>query len=229
MPNIITAIKQDKTVKLPLNIQLFAEDPQGTPPADPNNDPNGGKQDPTPPDGGKQDPKDAKTFTQQELDKILRERLAKEKGKYADYEELKNAKTELDKIKQSQMTDAEKQAAELKRLQDEANNYKLEAESMKVNNLKMQELIKTGLPVELVGRIQGNTEDEIVADIEAFKTLIPQQQTPAPKTPICGDTNPPQQDNSKIDLDALAKKARETGKLEDRVAYARAKAKLNKK
>lgn len=209
------------------NIQFFAEDPQGTPPADPPQDPNGGNQDPTPPDGGSE-PKEPKTFTQEDLDKIVRDRLAKEKGKYADFDKFKAASEELEKIKQSQMTEAEKQAEELKRLQNEANNYKLEAENMKVNNVKMQQLLKTGLPVELVGRIQGTTEEEVIADIEAFKALMPQQQQ-LPKQPIGGGTNPPPQDNSKIDLEALAKKARETGKLEDRVAYARAKAKVQSK
>ncbi len=39
-----------------------------------------------------------KTFTQAELDSIVKDRLAREKGKYADYEELKAKATKFDVI-----------------------------------------------------------------------------------------------------------------------------------
>lgn len=49
-----------------------------------------------------------KTFTQAELDAIIQDRLTRERQKYADYEKLKAAAAELDKIKQSQMTETER-------------------------------------------------------------------------------------------------------------------------
>jgi hypothetical protein len=62
----------------------------------------GGNSDPTP--GG--DP--PKTFTQEQLDAIIADRLQRERGKYADYEDLKKAKGELDALKAGQLSEAEK-------------------------------------------------------------------------------------------------------------------------
>jgi len=47
-----------------------------------------------------------KTFTQEQLDAIINDRLERERRKYGDYEELKKAAGELEKIKQGQMTEA---------------------------------------------------------------------------------------------------------------------------
>jgi len=47
----------------------------------------------------------SKTFTQQDLDRIIEERLGRERQKYADYDTIK---AELGKLKQSQMSDLEK-------------------------------------------------------------------------------------------------------------------------
>lgn len=57
-----------------------------------------------------------KTFTQEQLDAIIADRLQRERAKYTDYEALKAAKGELDQIKAGQMTEAEK----LKKAADEA-------------------------------------------------------------------------------------------------------------
>lgn len=46
--------------------------------------------------------------TQADLDRIIESRLARERAKYADYDELKSAKSEYDAWKQSQLTDQEK-------------------------------------------------------------------------------------------------------------------------
>ncbi|MFK4304355.1 multidrug efflux pump subunit AcrA (membrane-fusion protein) [Paenibacillus sp. RC254] len=76
-------------VKYPLNLQLFAEgdpDPTPDPPADP-----------TP----------SKTFTQEELDQLIADRIARERKKYADYDALKTKLTELE------LADEERQKAEM--------------------------------------------------------------------------------------------------------------------
>jgi hypothetical protein len=81
----------------------------------------GGEQDNTQPGGG-----DApKTFTQEQLDAIIAERLQRERTKYADYEDLKKARAELDQIKAGQMSEAEK----LKKAADEATQRAQAAEA----------------------------------------------------------------------------------------------------
>ncbi|MFK4473692.1 hypothetical protein ABH897_003423 [Paenibacillus sp. RC73] len=75
--------------KYPLNLQLFAEgdpDPTPDPPIDP-----------TPP----------KTFTQDELDQVIADRIARERKKYADYDALKTKLTEFE------LADEERQKADM--------------------------------------------------------------------------------------------------------------------
>ena len=69
-------------VKFPLNLQLFAEgdpDPTPTPPAD---------------------PMPVKAFTQEELDQVIADRIARERKKYADYDELKTKLSDFEREKE---------------------------------------------------------------------------------------------------------------------------------
>jgi hypothetical protein len=52
-----------------------------------------------------------RTFTEDDVNRIVGERLGKQKAQFRDYDDLKAAKDELDKIKASQQTDAEKAQA----------------------------------------------------------------------------------------------------------------------
>ena len=52
-----------------------------------------------------------KTFTQSELDRVVSERLARERAKFGDYETLKAAKTELDQIKADNASELDKAVA----------------------------------------------------------------------------------------------------------------------
>lgn len=60
-----------------------------------------------------------KTFTQAELEAIVRERLQRERQKFADYEALKKAAEELQAIRESQKSEAEKTQEKLARLEQE--------------------------------------------------------------------------------------------------------------
>lgn len=66
----------------------------------------------------------AKTFTQEELDRIIGERLKREESKYADYAELKKFKDEAEAKSKSELeklTDAKAKAeAEAKRIQEQS-------------------------------------------------------------------------------------------------------------
>lgn len=54
---------------------------------------------------------EAKTFTQADVDKLIRERVQRERSKYADYDDLK-AKAEGSKTVEDRLTAAEKRAAD---------------------------------------------------------------------------------------------------------------------
>ncbi len=65
----------------------------------------------TPTAGG--EPQGTKTFTQDELNAIISERLTKERGKYVDYDALKTKAAEFDKVQQAQLSETEKLRAQL--------------------------------------------------------------------------------------------------------------------
>lgn len=53
-----------------------------------------------------------KTFTQAELDAKIADRLSRERKKFADYDEVKAKAAEFEQLKQAQMSDLERTAAE---------------------------------------------------------------------------------------------------------------------
>ena len=97
---------------LPLKLQLFAE-----PPADPTPDPVDPPADPAPP----ADPKPpVKMYTQEEVEKMMKDRVAREKK--AAEEALEEAK------KLAKMNEDEKAKYELEKLQSELAEYKKKIE-----------------------------------------------------------------------------------------------------
>lgn len=108
--------------RLPLNLQLFAEDP--TPDPEPN-------------------PEPEKTFTQSEVDAIVRDRLARDRKGREDYDNIK-AKLADFEGKQTEWS-AAKEAAE-KRAQEaeEARTKALETANQRLVKAEFKELATTG-------------------------------------------------------------------------------------
>ena len=91
--------------------------------------------------------KEVKTFTQDELNKIVAERIAKEKKKLEAERERKRFEDKVAKFE-----------AEMKAFEQE-----------KIKNQTMKLLSEKGLPVELCQFIQSNTADEIMENVEVFE------------------------------------------------------------
>lgn len=67
-----------------------------------------------------------KVFTQAELDQIVQERLARERNKYANYEELKKAADELKKIREANQSETERLTNRLAELERERADWERE-------------------------------------------------------------------------------------------------------
>ncbi|MFA7094827.1 MAG: hypothetical protein WC116_10035, partial [Thermovirgaceae bacterium] len=94
---------------------------------------------------------DEKKFTQADVDRIVQERIAREKAKYADYDEIKAENEDL-KAKIA------------------------ENESKTLDSLKAKIVTDLKLPPSLAGRLQGTTEAELKADGEKLlKELGPRE------------------------------------------------------
>lgn len=66
------------------------------------------EKDPKDVQGDGKPPDEGRTFTQDELNVIVSDRLERERKKYADYDDLKAAKARLDEIEQERLTELEK-------------------------------------------------------------------------------------------------------------------------
>lgn len=111
------------------------------------------------------EPQTPRTFTQEELDAIVGDRLARERAKYSDYEALKEKAAQYDAAKEAEKTELQKATETAAALQAELDTMKA-AESARVMREKVSK--ETGVPASL---LTGTTEDDCKAqakDILAF-------------------------------------------------------------
>lgn len=62
-------------------------------------------------DGGQTGEGEGKTFTQADLDRVVAERLARERSKFADYKDLKDKASKFDELQTAQQSETEKAVA----------------------------------------------------------------------------------------------------------------------
>ena len=97
-----------------------------------------------------------KTFTQAEVDEIVKKRLSRAKtAEPADYAELKEKATKFDELQDANKTELQKATEQLEKLKAEVAKRDKLAE---VDALKAQVSKDTGVPAELIA---GETEDEM--------------------------------------------------------------------
>lgn len=125
--------------------------------------------------------------TQEALDQIIKDRLAREKEKYADYDELK-----------SKNATYETQVATLQATIDESSNAnkahdatvsELNAKiaGFETANLRTKIALQHGIPFDLVDRLAGDDEASIKADAERLAAFVKPKAT----TPPLKNTEPP--------------------------------------
>jgi hypothetical protein len=201
-------------------------------------------------DGAPEEKLETKTFTQDELDKIVADRLAREKKKlekYADYDDVKTKLSEFEKFeeerKKAEMTvqerlEAEKAEAE-KRAQEseERANKALEAANKRLLKSEFRLLAKelgvrkdalddafvladlSTVEVDEEGNVQG--VQEALESLKKAKAYLFGGTDFADPSP--GQHEPKReatQDQAKRKLEELAQKAKKTGRIEDKIAYA---------
>lgn len=108
-----------------------------------------------------------KTFTQEELNQILSERLKREREKYGDYDSLKEKAERFDQIQEDAKSELQKATERAEKLQTELSELK-HAEEVRAIRDKVAQT--TGVPASL---LTGETEEacnEQAAGILSFKT-----------------------------------------------------------
>lgn len=116
-----------------------------------------------------------KTFTQDEVNQMIGERLAREKAKYSNYEELEAKAQKFDEIE-------EKSKTELQKAQEERDAFKAELEGMKkansVRELREKVAKEKNIPANL---LTGETEEECTAQADAILSFAMPNVYPAVK------------------------------------------------
>ncbi|HHV20808.1 MAG TPA: DUF4355 domain-containing protein [Propionibacterium sp.] len=113
--------------------------------------------------------------SQADLDRIIENRLARERAKYAGFDDF-NAKAErFDQLQAANQTDLEKATTRAEKA--EAELAKAQAAA-----LRAEVAAAKGLPAELAARLTGATREELEADADALAKLIP-PKAPAAQQP----------------------------------------------
>lgn len=121
------------------------------------------------------DQQEAKTFTQDELNTIVGERLKREREKFADYEDLKAKAGRLDELEEANKTELQKATERAQALEAELNSLK-EAET--IRTLRDKVATETGVPASL---LTAKTEDECREQANAILGFARPQEYPQVK------------------------------------------------
>lgn len=104
-----------------------------------------------------------RTFTQEEVDKIVGDRLQRERAKYADFEALKEKAAKFDEAEQAQKSELQKATERAEALQKELDILK-HADS--VREIRSKVATETGVPASLL-----NADDEEGCKVQAKAIL----------------------------------------------------------
>lgn len=106
---------------------------------------------------------------------IAAERSAREAAEKA----LKDANVRLKQLEDAGKSELEKLQTRLSEVEQTAAKTASDAAAKDLTILRQQIGIKQGLPESLIQRLQGDTEESILADATALKGLIPDSGKPA--------------------------------------------------
>lgn len=106
---------------------------------------------------------ETKTFTQDEVNSIVQERLFKERKKYEGFDELKAKADKFDEMEEANKT-------ELQRANERAQAFETELNALKAENevkaIRERISIETNVPTHL---LTGTTEEECLTQAQAIK------------------------------------------------------------
>lgn len=104
-----------------------------------------------------------RTFTQAEVDKIVGDRLQRDRKNYADYEDLKAKAAKYDELEEANKTELEKANEQVKSLQTELDAMK---SAEKVRGIREKVAKEMNIPANL---LTGDTEESCKEQAEAIQ------------------------------------------------------------
>lgn len=162
---------------------------------------------PTPEKGGDPAP-EPKTLTQAEIDKIVENRLAREREK-----QQAEREAEKQRLEDEKKSEVEKLASQIQALQKQVEEQTARADKADLDALRAKVAQAKSLPAGFASRLTGSTQEELEADADAILEVIggSKEDDPEPKgfgrpreklTPGAGGSG----DDDEVDPDKLAEK-----------------------
>lgn len=137
--------------------------------------------------------------TQEEFDEAIKQRIARERAKFADYDDLKAKLAGFDDQMAKTKAAAESytaRIAELEKTLSEKDATIAERDKTIAGNaleqIKIRTALSKGLPYEMAARLTGTTEEEISADADSLAGMFA-GKGPAPM-PAKNPETPPEED-----------------------------------
>lgn len=106
---------------------------------------------------------ETKTFTQDELNAIVNDRLGRERAKYSDYDAMKAKAAKFDELEEANKTELQKASEKVSALQDELNSLK---KANEIREIRAEVAKKMGIPVHL---LTADTQEECEAQAKAIQ------------------------------------------------------------
>lgn len=119
-----------------------------------------------------------KTFTQSELNAILTDRLARERGKYSDYEELKSKAQQFDAAEEARKTELQKATEKAEALQKKLDEI---AKANEIREMKNKVASQTGLPSDMLEFLTGEDEETCMAQAKKLVDRVKASGFPSVK------------------------------------------------
>lgn len=119
--------------------------------------------------------------TQEALDKIIGERLSRDRETQAKkYEGYVKPEDYAAKCKEydDTISGLQKSIEDSKSIAEELESAKTQLKNYEIGSVKTKIAHEMGLPYEMAGRLRGETEEDIRKDAEAMKTLFPKKAAP---------------------------------------------------
>ena len=117
--------------------------------------------------------------TQEELDRIISERLSRQKESFekqlADYEQIKTAKADLESQVGTLQSTIEQSKAGQEDYTKQISDLTSKVAGYETANLRTRIALQNGLPYDLADRLVGEDEESIKADAERLSSFVTKQ------------------------------------------------------